>query len=77
MGIGHQLVVLAPDDSIPTGTLWMDVHHPAVNRLTLSAVDPKSNEPNYKQCAVRFVSPETTSTVTRGGIRHDTPVDDD
>ena len=61
-------VELAPDDSVPTGAIWMDVHHPAVNELTLPAVDPDSNEPNFKQCAVRLASPDTSSTVTRNGI---------
>jgi len=46
----------------------MDVHHPAVNELTLPAVDPDSNEPNYKQCAVRLASPEQSSPVTRDGL---------
>ncbi|WP_310919792.1 assimilatory nitrate reductase NasA [Haloarcula saliterrae] len=63
-------VDLAPDDSVPTGAIWMDVHHPVVNELTLSAVDPDSNEPNFKQCAVRLSSPDTSSTVTRSGLPH-------
>ena len=61
-------VDLVPDDGIPTGAIWMDVHHPAVNELTLPAVDPDSNEPNFKQCAVRLESPDTSSPVTRSGV---------
>jgi assimilatory nitrate reductase catalytic subunit len=32
--------------------VWLPIHHPAVNRLTLPVVDPESAEPNLKQCAV-------------------------
>ncbi|MBX0303963.1 assimilatory nitrate reductase NasA [Haloarcula salinisoli] len=63
-------VDLAPDDGVPTDAIWMDVHHPAVNELTLPMVDPDSSEPNYKQCAVRLASPDTSSTVTRSGLSH-------
>lgn len=28
------------------------IHHPVTSRLTIPAVDPKPDEPNYKQCAV-------------------------
>nr|WP_284440232.1 assimilatory nitrate reductase NasA [Halomicroarcula marina] len=61
-------VDLAPDDSIPKDAVWMDVHNPAVNELTLPAVDPESREPNYKQCAVRLASPDTSTTVTHSGL---------
>jgi assimilatory nitrate reductase catalytic subunit len=44
------------DDAVPPGVIWLPIHHPAVNRLTLPAVDPESAEPNLKQCAVA-VSP--------------------
>ena len=69
-------VNLAPDDGIPTGAIWMDVHHPAVNELTLATVDPESNEPNYKQCAVRLASPDKSTTVTRSGLPSGTVGDD-
>ena len=69
-------VNLTPDAGVPTGALWMDIHHPAVNELTLPAIDPDSNEPNYKQCAVRLASPDTSTTVTRGGIARPGTVDD-
>jgi len=61
-------VDLVPDDGIPPGALWIDIHHPSVNELTLPAIDPESNEPNYKQCAVRLESPDTSSPVTRSGV---------
>ena len=44
------------DDAIPPGMVWLPIHHPAVNKLTLPVVDPESAEPNLKQCAVA-VSP--------------------
>nr|WP_280662998.1 assimilatory nitrate reductase NasA [Halomicroarcula amylolytica] len=70
-------VDLAPDDSIPTGAIWMDVHNPAVNELTVPAVDPDSNEPNYKQCAVRLASPDAVPTVTQNGLPRTGTLDGD
>ena len=46
-----------PDPAVPEGLVWLPIHHPATNRLTIDALDPQSNEPNFKQCAVRLVSP--------------------
>lgn len=46
------------DDAVPPGTIWLPIHHPAVNRLTLPTVDPESAEPNFKQCAVAVSPPE-------------------
>jgi len=43
-----------PDDSIPEGMVWLSIHHPATNELTVPETDPDSDEPNFKQCAVRF-----------------------
>lgn len=48
-------VDVEPDDSVPEGTVWLPIHHPSVNRLTVSEVDPVSKEPNFKQCAARLV----------------------
>ncbi len=45
------------DESIPDGVVWLPIHHPAVNDLTLPDVDPRSKEPNFKQCAVRLETP--------------------
>jgi assimilatory nitrate reductase catalytic subunit len=36
--------------------VWLPIHHPAVNTLTLPAVDPESAEPNVKQCAAALSS---------------------
>ncbi len=45
------------DGAIPDGVVWLPIHPPAVNDLTLPDVDPRSNEPNFKQCAVRLEPP--------------------
>ena len=54
---GSVTVRVEPDDAIPDGVVWLPIHHPAVNDLTLPEVDPRSNEPNFKQCAVRLENP--------------------
>jgi assimilatory nitrate reductase catalytic subunit len=46
------------DEGVPRGMVWLPIHHPETNRLTLSERDPQSNEPHFKQCAVRLTSPE-------------------
>ncbi|WP_273836983.1 assimilatory nitrate reductase NasA [Halococcus sp. PRR34] len=46
-----------PDETIPTGMVWLPIHHPMTNHLTIAATDPESDEPNYKQCAVRLTAP--------------------
>nr|CAF19042.1 nitrate reductase [Haloferax mediterranei] len=51
-------VTLDRDDAVPPGLVWLSIHHPMTNQLTSPAVDPQSNEPNFKQCAVRFVHPD-------------------
>ena len=56
---------LDPDDAVPPGLVWLSIHHPMTNRLTSPAVDPQSNEPNFKQCAVRLEHPETTAASDR------------
>ncbi|RZH68746.1 assimilatory nitrate reductase NasA [Natrinema altunense] len=48
---------LEADEAIPDGVVWLPIHHPEVNDLTLPDVDPRSNEPNFKQCAVRLEPP--------------------
>ncbi|WP_276248453.1 assimilatory nitrate reductase NasA [Haladaptatus sp. YSMS36] len=45
------------DDAIPVGLVWLPIHHPMTNELTIAARDPRSNEPNYKQCAVALSAP--------------------
>ncbi|WP_245742114.1 assimilatory nitrate reductase NasA [Natrinema salaciae] len=51
-------VSVEPDAAIPDGVVWLPIHHPDVNDLTLPDVDPRSNEPNFKQCAVRLEPPQ-------------------
>ena len=45
-------VRVTSDDAVPPGMVWLPIHHPATNELTVAATDPRSDEPNYKQCAV-------------------------
>lgn len=45
-------VRLSSDTAIPAGLVWLPIHHPATNDLTLPETDPRSAEPNFKQCAV-------------------------
>ncbi len=47
-----------PDTAVPAGLVWLPIHHPSTNRLTIDALDPQSKEPHFKQCAVRLVAPE-------------------
>jgi assimilatory nitrate reductase catalytic subunit len=54
---GSVTVRVEADPRIPEGMVWLPIHHPAVNDLTLPETDPRSDEPNYKQCAVRLVAP--------------------
>jgi assimilatory nitrate reductase catalytic subunit len=56
---GDVLAHLTPDDAIPPDVVWLPIHHPATNDLTHPATDPRSDEPNLKQCAVRLASPES------------------
>jgi len=46
------------DEGVPRGMVWLPIHHPATNRLTLSDRDPQSKEPHFKQCAVRLAAPD-------------------
>ncbi len=55
---GSVTVRVDRDESVPRGMVWLPIHHPATNRLTLSDRDPQSNEPHFKQCAVRLAAPE-------------------
>jgi assimilatory nitrate reductase catalytic subunit len=55
---GEISVRVAPDAAVPTDLVWLSIHHPRTNELTLPDVDPQSAEPNLKQCAVRL-SPAT------------------
>jgi len=54
---GAVTAAVETDDGIPPGLIWLPIHHPAVNQLTLPTVDPESDEPNYKQCAVALEAP--------------------
>jgi assimilatory nitrate reductase catalytic subunit len=56
--------VVDPDPAVPEGLVWLSIHHPLTNRLTVDAVDPQSDEPNFKQCALRIVEPDASTVAT-------------
>jgi assimilatory nitrate reductase catalytic subunit len=41
--------------SVKRGEVFMPMHFPEMNRLTMSAFDPESRQPAYKACAVRLL----------------------
>jgi len=57
------------DEGIPEGVVWLPIHHPATNDLTVPAVDPQSAEPNLKQCAVRVVPADPVDTAAAAPAR--------
>jgi len=59
-------VGVVPDANVPPGLVWLPVHNPAANQLTLSAADPESAEPNLKQCAISLSAPDRTNTDLTG-----------
>jgi len=54
-------------DDVPPGVVWLPIHHPSVNALTLPDVDPDSAEPNLKQCAVAVGDPDSSGASTAEG----------
>lgn len=60
---GSVTVIVEPDAGVQRGLVWLPIHNPAINTLTLPDVDPESDEPNYKQCAVRIRAPTETDSV--------------
>ena len=56
-----------PDEGIPEETVWLPIHHPATNRLTHAAVDPRSKEPNFKQCSCRLAPPPSEARASSAG----------
>ncbi len=54
---GRVLATVESDPHVPPGVIWLPIHNPSVNELTMSTVDPDSGEPNLKQCAVRLCPP--------------------
>ncbi len=64
---GSTTIAVNPDDGVPKGMVWLPVHHPAVNVLTLPVVDPQSAEPNLKQCAVGVRAPRPSNPLVHEG----------
>jgi assimilatory nitrate reductase catalytic subunit len=56
---GAAIAHVTADDAVPPDVVWLPIHHPATNDLTHPATDPRSDEPNFKQCAVRLARPES------------------
>ncbi len=54
---GSVTVDVETDDAVPPDIIWLPVHGAAVNDLTLPMIDPESDEPNLKQCAVSVRAP--------------------
>jgi anaerobic selenocysteine-containing dehydrogenase len=44
--------------TVAQGTIFLPMHYPEVNRLTIAVFDPHSRQPSYKACAAR-ISPRT------------------
>lgn len=40
--------------AVPQGCIFIPMHYPETNRLTLAHFDPYSRQPSYKNCAVRI-----------------------
>ncbi|MGB0409003.1 MAG: molybdopterin oxidoreductase family protein [Opitutales bacterium] len=49
-------VILA---SLQPGQVFMPMHYPETNQLTLDTFDPHSKEPSYKACAVSLINPQS------------------
>jgi len=64
---GSVTIAVNPDDGVPKGMVWLPIHHPAVNALTLPVVDPESDEPNLKQCAVDVRAPQPSNPLVHEG----------
>ncbi|MCO8252454.1 molybdopterin oxidoreductase family protein [Haladaptatus sp. AB618] len=61
-----------PNSAVPRGVVWLSIHHPRTNELTLPATDPRSDEPNYKQCAVRLAPrPDERTVANRAEVTGD------
>jgi assimilatory nitrate reductase catalytic subunit len=51
-GTVEALAFVTPTVSV--GQIFMPMHYPEANRLTLAVFDPQSRQPSYKHCAVRI-----------------------
>ncbi|HVU18601.1 MAG TPA: nitrate reductase [Candidatus Didemnitutus sp.] len=52
---GETSAVAVVTPTVRAGQVFMPMHFPEVNRLTLAAFDPHSRQPSYKACAVKVV----------------------
>ncbi|RBI58470.1 nitrate reductase [halophilic archaeon] len=63
---GSVPIQIEADDAIQPGLVWLPIHHPATNELTLPETDPQSDEPHLKQCAVRLVADHDMMEIAGG-----------
>lgn len=40
--------------TVARGSIFLPMHYPEVNRLTIAVFDPHSRQPSYKACAARL-----------------------
>jgi predicted molibdopterin-dependent oxidoreductase YjgC len=40
--------------TVARGSIFLPMHYPEVNRLTIAAFDPHSGQPSYKACAAKL-----------------------
>jgi anaerobic selenocysteine-containing dehydrogenase len=60
--------------SVQRGHIFIPMHYPETNRLTLASFDPHSRQPSYKACAIsvekasgKRITPSRTGSETEGG----------
>ncbi|MFB6081197.1 MAG: assimilatory nitrate reductase NasA [Halanaeroarchaeum sp.] len=68
---GTVAVAVEADESVPAGLVWLPIHHPRTNDLTLPETDPRSDEPNFKQCAVSLAPAEADAAAFEGALADD------
>ncbi|MFB6108699.1 MAG: assimilatory nitrate reductase NasA [Haloplanus sp.] len=73
---GSVPVRVEADAAVPEGVVWLPIHHPRTNELTLSATDPRSAEPNLKQCAVELRPVEAAARAGERAVGPEVPGDD-
>lgn len=51
---GDVVACIRESSTVQRGQVFLPMHDPGVNRLTLGVFDPESRQPGYKACAVRM-----------------------
>ncbi|MCA9150833.1 MAG: molybdopterin oxidoreductase family protein, partial [Planctomycetales bacterium] len=60
---GSLVAIACVTTSVSRGHVFLPMHYPEVNQLTLSHFDPYSHQPSYKDCAVRII-PDTDEVLS-------------